>query len=325
MLKAKSPNPFANLGKLKNSKFLSLLVLAFILIMLPLVLLQVKQQQRLSQHAAWYVNRTQHYYCNSSLSVDLLLGGINGNYNVSESPDCSSGTNTSATSFQSSMVIQASKGSIGSYTVHWMWAQFWCSNNQTSPCLQNGIPTSGTGALSPSGSNTPAVIAQSAVKGASSPYAGQACGVYQNDFGFYITNNNDPNHTHLCSSVSLSVSSLGQTNNNASWCNIGKTCAGPTATPTPTKPPTPTPTVTPTGLPTNTPTVTPTSIPTNTPTPTLPINTPTNTPAYTPTLTPTGTLTPTLTPTGTLTPTLTPTGTLTPTLTPTGTLTPTIN
>src|SRR5689334_1288339 len=109
-----------------NVKLFGIITLALIVLVgLPITLYEVQQQQTVYQHAAWFVNRTQHYYCNSALSVDLLLG--------TETPDCSTGNNPTAKTFSSSMIIKASPGSTGAYQVHWLWAQFWCATS-TGPC-----------------------------------------------------------------------------------------------------------------------------------------------------------------------------------------------
>src|SRR5262245_40818785 len=127
-----------------NYKTLGLIAFALlVLVGLPITLYEVGQQQNIYQHAAWSVNKTQHYFCNSNLSVDLIIGR--------ETPSCSTGTNSTATSYSSSMLIKASSGSHGNYTVHWLWAQFWCQNIATSPCGQNGSVTSGTGSLNGDG------------------------------------------------------------------------------------------------------------------------------------------------------------------------------
>lgn len=304
-------------------KYASFSLLAVLLIAIPLLVYEItnlQNTQTINQHAAWVVPQTQTYYCNSALTVTLALGGIGGNYSVAESPDCSSGFNK-VSSFQSSVIIKQKSGSVGAYAVHWMWAQFWCQNPNASPCLDNGSGQEHVVGLDTA--QNPTIVAQSDVRQANAPYTGQACGVYQNDFGFYITDNSDPNKTHLCTTnIVLSTSGLGNRNDNASWCNTQTQCiVQSTPTPTPTHIPTPTdtpiPSATPTVPPSDTPTIIPSDTPTETPTPGLTI-----TPTDTPTMTPTGTLTPTNTPTPTTPnqPTNTP---VAPTVTPKPTLPPT--
>lgn len=328
--------PFFKSPKVKKYASLSLLVV--LLIAIPLLVYEVtnlQQTQTIKQHAAWVVPQTQTYYCNSALSVTLSLGGIGNNYSVAESPDCSSGFNK-VSSFQSSVIIKQKAGSVGAYAVHWMWAQFWCQDPGTSPCLLNGSDTK-EHVVGLDTAQNPTIVAQSDIRQAAAPFTGQACGVYQNDFGFYITDNSDPNKTHLCTTkiiagqavpIVLTQSGLGNRNDNASWCNTQTQCVVP-STPTPTTPPaptatptlpvaTPTPSDTPPMIPSDTPTVIPSDTPADTPTPGLTI-TPTDTPADTPTgtLTPTNTPTPTLPNQSTNTP-VPPTTTPKPTLPPTG-------
>ena len=164
MLKAKSSSPFSHikLSLIKSPKFWAIVVFFFILGILPVILYQVQQEQTSQQHAAWVVNQTQTYYCNSALSVTLSLGGIGGNYSAAESPDCSTGFNK-VSSFQSSVIIKQKAGSVGAYAVHWMWAQFWCQDPGTSPCLLNGSDTKEQ-VVGLDTAQNPTIIAQSDIR-----------------------------------------------------------------------------------------------------------------------------------------------------------------
>lgn len=307
------------LKQMRPAHYFALGALTIVLVELTLLLAPVK-----SSDAMWWGNGAdQHYQCGANLRVIL--------HPLADS--CPSGTNSSLTSYSSSMTLKAQNDSnfhsTGAYTVHYGVASYWCSTENSGPCLQNLNQNGGvhTGGLT---GNNSAYVTLTGGTHSSGQFSGQACGYYQNDFGFYVTDNSTGKY--VCGIYPLSVSNLGNTNNDASWCHTGKTCTVPTPTPThvPTATPTPThaPTPTPTHVPSATPT--PTGRPSATPTPTCtPTATPTVTTTPTATPTPTETLTPTETPTGTLTPTATPTvtstptETLTPTNTPTGTLTPT--
>lgn len=307
MLKQKLLSAVKAFKKLRPMHYFALGALSIILVEATLLLAPVKT----SQAAWWGGGADQHYQCGPYLRV--ILHPLN--------DSCSTGYSSSMTSYSSSMTLKAQNDSNfhsqGAYTVKWGVASYWCSQESSSaPCLSNlndngGVHTSGL-----TGDNK-AYATLTGGTHSSGQFAGQACGYYQNDFGFYVYDNNNPGKI-LCGIYPLSVSSLGNTNNDASWCHTGHTCTVPTPTPTVTPTPTsrPTATPTPTGRPTATPT--PTGNPTATPTPTTTV-----TPTETPTATPTETLTPTVTPTGTLTPTDTPTVTPTSTVTPTETLTPT--
>lgn len=298
MLKAKSNSLSSKLSFFKNPKVLSIILVLFILAALPVTLFEVKQQQQTQQHATFFTGQ-QQYYCNSNLTVILTP--------ISETPSaCSTGSYSGLTSYTSSIKLSAKSGSSGTYTLHWNWATFFCPvENSKNPCLTYPTGTARTTTFT----GTSSITMTSDTRSPISPYSGQACGYYQNDFGFYIT---DSSGNKLCTSiVDLSPQALGVLNNNASWCHSGKTCTTVQPTPTPTKSPTPSPTggATPT--------------PTKSPTPTRPVTlTPTFTPS--PTASPSATATPTITPTGTLTPTQSPTPTPTgnPTATPTNTPVP---
>ncbi|HET9947138.1 MAG TPA: hypothetical protein VFQ63_03680 [Patescibacteria group bacterium] len=297
------------LKRLKPVQYFVFGVLAVILLEAALLLSPAKTSQ-----AAWWGNGDdQHYQCGAYLRV--ILHPLN--------DSCSTGTSSSLTSYSSSMTLKAQNDSNfhsqGAYTVKWGVASYWCpTEDPHAPCLSHldengGIHTSGL-----TGDNA-AYATLTGGTSSSGQFAGQACGYYQNDFGFYVYDNNRPG-TILCGIYPLAVSSLGNTNNDASWCHTGHTCTVPTPTPTVTPRPTATPTVTPR----LTATPTPTGRPTATPTPTgRPTATPTPSGTPTPTATPTVTVTPTMTPTGTLTPTASPTPTATPTVTDTPTMTPT--
>lgn len=302
MLKAKSTSPLSSikLSFFKSPKFWGLFAFLIVLAGLPAALFEVQQQQQTQQHATFFAGQ-QRYFCNNNLTVLLTP--------VSETPSaCSTGSFSGVTSFKTVVNVQAVSGSTGSYTIHWNWGQFFCTKEDPGACINNPSGTPKTTAFSGTGS----VNLSSDTVSPVAPFSGQACGYYQFDFGFYITDNNDASQRKLCTAiVDLSPIGLNNLNNTAAWCHSGKTCASivPTNTPTPTLIPTvsPTPTVTPTGLPSDTPT--PTPLPSDTPTPTIPV---------TPTVTPTGTLTPTLSPTAT------PTGAPTATPVPPGSPTPTI-
>lgn len=176
------------------------------------------------QNAAWVVPHTQHYTCGGVVVyIDPTF----------ESPSCTSGTNSSAASYQSGMRIWAT-GATSDYTIHYNWASFVCPTESSGPCLQHGTALGNT-----AHNLTQAFTAYSQVRSAISPFTGQACGYYQNDFGFYVQKNSTSQV--FCS---INLNNLGNTNNNASWCHTGRNCQAPTATPTvPVTPPTATPTV----------------------------------------------------------------------------------
>ena len=210
--------------------------------------------------AAWFEGQ-QHYACGPYLTVLL----------TPNSETCNGSNTGNIGSYQSSIKVTAAAGSQGAYAVHWKWASYFCpTENPSAPCLQNEKDSSGVNGLT--GDNKAFVTAYSPVNAPSGQYAGQVCGYYQNDFAFYVTNNNNPNQI-ICG---ISLNNPGTLNNNASWCHTGKSCTVPT--PTPTVTPTPTPTVTPTATPTPSVTPTPTVTPTVTPTPTVVPPTPTPTP-----------------------------------------------
>lgn len=314
MINEKKQDRFAFL---KNPQFWGLVSLGFALIMIPIIVyVALPKQQEVRQHAAFYTGQ-QQYYCAPHLGVILNVGG--------EQPPCSNGVNPNAATYQSTVAIAPQSWSSGQYKIHWMWAQYWCADPNTSPCLDHFSGAEHVVDFNAGSGQT--VTMQSDARGPVG-FPPQACGVYQNDFGFYITDNSDSSQKHLCTNVVLD-NSLGTTNNNAAWCKTGNSCnVPPTNTPIP--PPTNTPipptnTPVPTGTPvppTDTPgvTITPTdtpppgTTPTDTPTPTV---TPTPPPGSTPTLT--STPGPTATPGPSATPTVTPRySTPHPTLPPTG-------
>lgn len=210
------------------------------------------------QDAAW-LQGTQQYAC-GNITVHIAPH--------SENQSCPTGT-AKISSYQTAMDIWATGTNPSSYTVHWNWASFWCPTDSASPCVTGGTQT---GEHTASLGTTTTAFSQ--VTSPTGQFTGLACGHYQNDFGFYVTNSSG---SKICG---ISLNNLGFTNNNATWCHSG-TCVVPTATPTQ---PVNTPTATPT-LPVNTPTPTPTGVPTATPTPT---GAPTATPTEIPTATPTG-------------------------------------
>lgn len=298
------------LKKLRPMHYFALGALSIILVEATLLLAPVKT----SEAAWWAAGQDMHYQCGPNLRV--ILHPLNDN--------CPTGF-SSISSYHSSMVLYAQNDSAfhstGSYTVKWGVASYWCpTDNFTATCLQNLNENGGvhTGSLTGNNSSTVTLTGGTSSSG---QFAGQACGHFQNDFGFYLYDNNHPS-TVLCTAIyPLNVADLGNTNNDASWCHTGRTCTPPTPTPTRVPTATPTPTKVPTATPYPTKTPTPTPYATKTPTPTPYVtNTPTPTPyaTNTPTMTPTGTLTPTYAPTATPTDTVTPTETLT----PTGTITP---
>ncbi len=285
-------------------KYTALGLLLLILAAIPLTLSQVKTQQTTQNHAAWQVTQEQHYACGGNLTVLMDLDNATKGFSNGESPDCTGGSgyisDGSLKAFRSSLILRAQSGSAGAYTVHWKWDSFWCPNEDPhAPCLTPiGSTGEQTGGLT--GDNAIYVTATSKTF----PNNPQACGYFQNDFGFFVVDNNSG--ATLCG---ISLSNLGNTNNNASWCHTGTSCSNstPTPTPTPTTPVTP-----PTNTPTITPGVTVTDTPTATvtPTPTGPTSTPnpsnTPTPTGNPTATPTAPVTVIVTPTPK--PTLPPTG-----------------
>lgn len=266
----------------KFQKIAAIVILLLILALLPVLLWQVKQQQVINQNAA-FLEGQQHYACND-ITVYLTPG---------TNDTCSSGTNASLTSYQTTMYISATGSNKGKYTVHWKWAQFWCNSAATTgACTDNGTEMSEQSANLGS-----TVTAASATTRPISPYTGQACGAYQFDFGFYVT---DSSGKWVCGLSTMK--DLANTNNNASFCHTGKTCTSTTPTPTVTPSPTPEITITPTDSPTPGLTITPTDTPTDTPTPGLTV-TPTDTPTPGTTVTDTPTIVtttpkPTLPPTG---------------------------
>lgn len=276
-------------------KILAIFLLLFLLVAIPITIwFGVKQQQQTQQKAASQVPVEQHYQCGSYLTVLLEP--------PTEAPDCTgnSGNHPGLTSFQSTVVIKAKAGSQGAYQVKWAWAQWWCPvEDPHKPCLENGTLASGQGGLT--GDNKAFVTAPSAVKTPTDQFKGQACGVYQNDFGFQVYDNNAP--TTLLCGISIDMNSLGQVNNNASWCHSTVTCSASTPTPSPSPIPTtsPSPTPSPTPGPTATPTLSPTPGPTATPGPSA-------TPTPGPTATPVPPTTTPQSPTTTPKPTLPPTG-----------------
>ena len=301
MLKAKRSSPFGNFNTavFKSAKFWGIFVFLVILAALPVALYEVQQQQTSQQHAAGgctphygtnWCEGNQHYTCDGGGIIVYINPVLN---------SCSSTT----TSFQSAMGISAGGTNPGGYTIHWGWLSNFCTT--TSPGCDQNNTTNKITPLSGSLSGSSSITAKSATTSPSGQFAGQACGAYQNDFGFYVTKNS--NNQQVCG-ISLG-NSLDVTNNNATWCTV-KTCTVTQPTPTPTHIPTPTPT----GRPTATPTL-PVDTPTETPPPSA---TPTSSPSATPTFTITPTFT--VTPTGTLTPTQSPTPT--PTGAPTDTPVP---
>ncbi len=271
----------------KVQKIIAIILFLILLGAIPLTLkFGVQQKQNTQQRAAFQVPGQQQYSCGDNLTVLLTP--------LPETPDCSKdGNHPGLTSFQSAVTIRAKAGSIGAYTVHWMWVQFWCAKEDPSaPCYDNMTTKQDEkdSERGLTGDNKAYVTAMSSVKTAVAPFTGQACGYYQNDFGFYVTSNDNPN-VMLCGH-SLDANAIAHTtNNNASWCHSTVSCQATTptpttpvtSTPTPTVPVTVTPTPTPTGVITPTPTTTPG--PTSTPTPTPG---PTVTPTPRPTLPPTG-------------------------------------
>lgn len=211
------------------------------------------------QHASWFAGE-QHYACGNNLTVVLI-------------PNSDSSCNT-PDGYQSSVLVKAASGSIGAYHVHWQWNSYWCpTEDPHAPCLSDKQVSTGVDGLT--GNNTAFATAVSPRHQPGGQFAGLACGYYQNDFGFYVTSNDNPNQV-ICG---ISLNDLGNTNNNASWCHSNVTCALPTATPTQVPPTnTPVPTATATPVPSNTPvptaTPTPTGVPTATPTQPVPTATP---------------------------------------------------
>ena len=254
-------------------KIAAFVVLFLIIALLPILLWQVKQQQTINQNAA-FIKGQQQYPCNDI--VVYITPDTNDN--------CSTGTNPQLTSYQSTILISATGANKSKYTVHWKWAQFWCNSAATNgACLDGESDTS-----EQSGNLGNTITASSQRRQASGSFAGQACGFYQNDFGFYVTNSSGQ---WVCGISTMK--DLKNTNNNAAFCHTTNVCSGPTPTPTiPQDTPTPT-------IPEDSPTPT---LPVDSPTPTLTIDTPTPTiPQDTPN--PSATPTPTSNPTDTPTPT----------------------
>ena len=242
--------------------------------------------------AAFFPTAAQHYTCQTA-HITLSPQG--------EDPNCSSGTNTSASHYTSTVSVVIT--GTGHYKLFWGAAAFWCQNPQAQSCHQ---------VLSGSVSNSMDVDLNTGSKSVTIPvtahsgFNNQACGVFQSDFGIYLADKHGNRITSAGCPIAFSgnVGSLWQSNNMAAYCHTNNMCIAPTATPTQT--PTPTNTITPTP----TQGITPTSTPTQgvTPTPTQGV-TPTPTQGITPT--PTSTPVPTATPTQGITPT--PTQAITPT------------
>ncbi|MDE2590186.1 MAG: hypothetical protein KGL95_11065, partial [Patescibacteria group bacterium] len=183
------------LSFIKHPKFLGLLTLAFIvLIGLPVTLYEVSQQQNNQQRASFFINHEQYYYCNSAMGVYLDPG--------QETPDCTSGlTNTS--SFKASFVIRAAPNTYGAYAIHYLWAQFWCPTAHAGGCALNGTGTPQTIGIEGSHGTQTAVTVYSDVRSPTPNFSGQACGTYQYDFAFYLTDNTNPN-VPLCTAFNAS-------------------------------------------------------------------------------------------------------------------------
>lgn len=256
-------------------KWVALGVFLIILLLLPLLVFEVKQRQNVTQHAAF--SSHQQYACGGNIVISLDAG--------LETPDCSTGVNALATSYKSSVVVSATGANLSGYTVHWKWSSFWCNSGATSgSCTSGEKPISGTFNLS----TQPQTVSSFPMTPATL-YTGQACGFYQNDFGFYVT---DTSGTWVCGLSD--ISNLGSKNNFYSSCHTGNVCTT-VVTPTPTNSPTPTdtpiPSLSPTLTPTDTPTPGLTITPTDTPTPTTPnVPTDTPTPGVTTIITPTPTI-----------------------------------
>ncbi len=220
-------------------------ILGFITLYKPVT---IKQQQ-----AAWQVNDIQTYPCGQYLKVQLI---------PSYAPACdSNGYNSSLTSYQTSVQVKAlndaSFQSHGQYHVHWKWASYWCSTEDPhAPCIASNASatTEKDGDDGLTGNNSIFVTAESRNIQPTGQFAGLACGYYQTDFAFYVTDNNT-NQT-VCG---ISINDPASNNQNAAWCHTGTTCTVPPATPTTGV------TVTPTVTPTTGVTVTPTATPTSTP------------------------------------------------------------
>ncbi len=209
------------------------------------------------EQASWQIPYGQHYAC-GGITVYLAP--------AAESPSaCSSGTAPGMTSYRSTIDIWAQGSNMSNYTVHYNWLSFWCQQKGT-PCTGSGHETG----IQTMPASSAIVSLSSIPMSAQGQFAGKACGFYQNDFGFYVTDNQG---NKVCNAA-LDLNNLQNANNNASTCDTGTSCvAAPTpipvhhtATPIKTVQPTATPTQQP--IPTATPTGQPTATPTQIPIPT---------------------------------------------------------
>lgn len=166
--------------------------------------------------AAWFTG-TQQYACGQYLTVLL----------TPNSETCNGSNTGNIGSYQSSIKVTAASGSLGAYAVHWKWGSYWCATEDPhAPCVasnaQNIQYSSGVDGLT--GNNSAYVVANSPVNKPNGQFAGMTCGYYQNDFAFYVTNNDNPNRV-ICG---ISLDNPGANNNNASWCHTGTSCVAPT-------------------------------------------------------------------------------------------------
>lgn len=282
--------PSGLLSFFKNPKAFGLITLALIVLVgLPATLYEVSQQQQYQQHANnTYTGGAGDYPCGP---VTIKIYGV-------ERPSCTTGLDPTMTQYSVSAVVGLEKGSTGSYSVLWKWAEFFCFNKNGNAIIDGHTAcVNGTGAVSTASSGTIDISsgAQQATTHTLKPPAPYStCGTYQVDFGFKVVSKTSG--ATVCN-YSYDVPNLGYQNSFWASCNTGVSCNLPSPTPTHTPTPTPThaPTPTPTRIPTPTvtppPGVTPTDTPIPTPTPTLPPGvTPTDTPIPTPTpTTPPGT------------------------------------
>lgn len=258
---------------------IGLTIFIILLIALPLMLLQVQTRQQTQQKAASFNNNgTQVYPCPDN-SLKIAVG-------VTESPSCPTG-NASISSFRSTAIILFDTNTQNkSVKIHWKWAKYFCPNGSSgSNCVTsvNGSPTAeGTFTMNPGEQHLDATTGDESPS-QFNPGFTNACGWYQNDFGFEVLD--VTTGAQICDWHFHD--DLGAHNANFSWCNTQVPC---TVVTTPTPTPTVTPPVTNSPTPTNTPTptaVTTTPTSTSTPTPTGMTVTPTNTPTPPPTATPT--------------------------------------
>lgn len=289
-----------------------LLLFLILLIALPLILLQVKQQQTYNQHAA-----TGNY---PNMDVCGNLVAIS---NVTENPSCVTGgkpvSSTSFSQYSTEVTVQNQGKNSGStpLTVTFTWEKYWCnyiakdsSGKQLWVCGGPDDPNHNATTHAQETKTVTLNKGDTVTLKSGINQAQQACGTFQNDLTFSYSYSGKN-----CGPGNPSTGVRFQTMNWGFCQTANATCTfTPTNTPTqgvtpPTNTPTTgvteTPTETPTIAITDTPTDSPTDVPSASPTDTPP---PGSTPTPTPTTPPGSTPTPTTPVVSTPKPTLPPTG-----------------